>query len=454
MSAQSQRRRPRDHAAAQAQRVRRARATANAMSPPARRAPVLSPDERGTVGRVMREAKRAASPQVRRVITLDDAHEESKDDGEVARLEAQLEDARRRAYAKRTGKPPPPQRKVQFAESGDWSESWQELAEEWAAKYPEATPPPASAPGPAPAPLPALSEDGRAFRQALAEKADKLAAEMVAKNKLNAEAEAKAAEERRAAREAEDATNRADPATSYCGLRLVGRLSSMMSGDRPLPPIFKCGVCQSPNEAAAVRCTSCAAARVAPWQRVPGGLLRAGAVLKARDYADVVAIVASVGRMRRKMKVVLFAPECAPEVGDLMLNAIAAEWTLCAPSEANAAIRQRMLCWGLCPKCEHVFHVQNGDIANRDVRAKELPKVTAQREADEKLLGETEALKEELKAREPLPTAEILACTAEIKRLRTAIRGSKVRAVAVQDWCPRCLNRDFDFFPKDVWPTP
>ena len=88
------------------------------------------------------------------------------------------------------------------------------------------------------------------------------------------------------------------------------------------------------------------------------------------------------------------------------------------------------------------------------VRAKELPKVKLQKEADEKLLRETEARKEELKTKEPLPTKEILACTAEIKRLRVASRASKIRGAPVQDWCPRCLNREFDFFPKDVWPTP
>ena len=88
------------------------------------------------------------------------------------------------------------------------------------------------------------------------------------------------------------------------------------------------------------------------------------------------------------------------------------------------------------------------------MRAKELPKVRLQKEADEKLLRETEARKAELKTREPLPTKEILACTAEIKRLRVAIRASKIRGAPVQDWCPRCLNQEFDFFPKDVWPTP
>ena len=113
MSAQAQRRRPRarEHAAAQAQRVRRARAAANGMSPSAPRSATKSP-------RV-----RTASPQARRVLTLD-SYEESKGEdaeAEVARLEAQLEEARRRAYEKRTGKPAPP-RKVQFAESGDWSE--------------------------------------------------------------------------------------------------------------------------------------------------------------------------------------------------------------------------------------------------------------------------------------------------------------------------------------------
>ena len=88
-----------------------------------------------------------------------------------------LEEARRRAYEKRTGKPAPP-RKVQFAESGDWSESWHELAEDRAAQYPEdAPPPPADAPAAAPAPAAELSEDGKAFRAALAEKARKLAEE-------------------------------------------------------------------------------------------------------------------------------------------------------------------------------------------------------------------------------------------------------------------------------------
>ena len=162
MSAQAQRRRPRarEHAAAQAQRVRRARAAANGMSPSAPRSATKSP-------RV-----RTASPQARRVITLD-SYEESKGEdaeAEVARLEAQLEEARRRAYEKRTGKPAPP-RKVQFAESGDWSEPWHELAEE------QAPPPPADAPAAAPAPAAELSEDGKAFRAALAEKARKLAEE-------------------------------------------------------------------------------------------------------------------------------------------------------------------------------------------------------------------------------------------------------------------------------------
>ena len=137
-----------------------------------------------------------------------------------------------------------------------------------------------------------------------------------------------------------------------------------------------------------------------------------------------------------------------------MLPAVEAEWTVLPASEANDAIQQHMLCWALCPKCEHVFYVQNGDLANRQVRAKELPKVKLQKEADEKLLRETEARKAELKTQEPLPTTEILACTAEIKRLRAAIRLSKIRGAPVQDWCPRCLNREFDFFPKDVWPTP
>ena len=237
-------------------------------------------------------------------------------------------------------------------------------------------------------------------------------------------------------------------------MRLVGRLSSMMSGDRPLPPQFKCGVCQSACPAEEIRCSSCSAARVAPWQRLPGGLLRAGTVIKANDYEGVFAIISSVGRMQKRMKVVLFAPEASPEVGDLMLPAIEAEWTVCSAAEANDAIQQHMLCWALCPKCEHVFYVQNGDIANRQVRAKELPKVKLQKEADEKLLRETEARKAELKTQEPLPTKEILACTAEIKRLRVAIRASKIRGAPVQDWCPRCLNREFDFFPKDVWPTP
>ena len=170
MSAQAQRRRPRgarEHAAAQAQRVRRARAAANGMSPSAPRSATKSP-------RV-----RTASPQARRVITLD-SYEESKGEdaeAEVARLEAQLAEARRRAYEKRTGKPAPP-RKVQFAESGDWSESWHELAEDRAAQYPEdAPPPPADAPAAAPAPAAELSEDGKAFRAALAEKARKLAEE-------------------------------------------------------------------------------------------------------------------------------------------------------------------------------------------------------------------------------------------------------------------------------------
>ena len=170
MSAQAQRRRPRgarEHAAAQAQRVRRARAAANGMSPSAPRSATKSP-------RV-----RTASPQARRVITLD-SYEESKGEdaeAEVARLEAQLAEARRRAYEKRTGKPAPP-RKVQFAESGDWSESWHELAEDRAAQYPEETPPPpADAPAAAPAPAAELSEDGKAFRAALAEKARKLAEE-------------------------------------------------------------------------------------------------------------------------------------------------------------------------------------------------------------------------------------------------------------------------------------
>ena len=296
-----------------------------------------------------------------------------------------------------------------------------------------------------------------------------------AQARIKAEAEAKAAEERRLAREAEDETNGADPERVYCGVRLVGRLSSMMSGDRPLPPQFKCGVCQTANAAEAIRCSSCSAARVAPWQRLPGGLLRAGTVIKANDYEGVFAIISSVGRMQKRMKVVLFAPEASPEVGDLMLPAIEAEWTVCSASEANDAIQQHMLCWALCPKCEHVFYVQNGDIANREVprghaslviivltgrlftghvRAKELPKVKLQKEADEKLLRETEARKAELKTQEPLPTKEILACTAEIKRLRVAIRASKIRGAPVQDWCPRCLNREFDFFPKDVWPTP
>ena len=50
---------------------------------------------------------RTASPQPRRVITLD-SYEESKGEdaeAEVARLEAQLAEARRRAYEKRTGAP-------------------------------------------------------------------------------------------------------------------------------------------------------------------------------------------------------------------------------------------------------------------------------------------------------------------------------------------------------------
>ena len=34
---------------------------------------------------------------------------------------------------------------------------------------------------------------------------------------------------------------------------------------------------------------------------------------------------------------------------------------------ATDAIQHHMLCWALCPKCEHVFYVQNGDIANRQV---------------------------------------------------------------------------------------
>ena len=61
-----------------------------------------------------------------------------------------------------------------------------------------------------------------------------------------------------------DETNGADPERVYCGVRLVGRLSSMMSGDRPLPPQFKCGVCQTANDAEEIRCSSCSAARVAP----------------------------------------------------------------------------------------------------------------------------------------------------------------------------------------------
>ena len=256
MSAQAQRRRPRarEHAAAQAQRVRRARAAASGMSPSAPRSATKSP-------RV-----RTASPQARRVITLE-SYEESKGEdaeAEVARLEAQLEEARRRAYEKRTGKPAPP-RKVQFAESGDWSEPWHELADDRAAQYPaEAPPPPADAPAAAPAPAAELSEDGKAFRAALAEKARKLAEEKAERARIKAEAEAKAAEERRLAREAEDETNGADPERVYCGVRLVGRLSSMMSGDRPLPPQFKCGVCQTANAAEAIRCRSCAAARIAP----------------------------------------------------------------------------------------------------------------------------------------------------------------------------------------------
>ena len=72
----------------------------------------------------------------------------------------------------------------------------------------------------------------------------------------------------------------------------------------------------------------------------------------------------------------------------------------------------------------------------------ELPKVKLQKEADEKLLKETEARKAELKTQEPLPTKEI-ACTAEIDL--AGERSGRRRYGARRTDAPRCLNREFRF---------
>ena len=180
---------------------------------------------------------RTASPQARRVITLD-SYEESKGEdaeAEVARLEAQLAEARRRAYEKRRGS------RLPLAESPvrgiDTLERVVARARGGPIAVPRRDAAAAGCPRRRPRRRPSCPRTarsggaGREARKLAEEKAERVTRPFLrnstrstrrrelfdpAQARIKAEAEAKAAEERRLAREAEDETNGADPETVYC----------------------------------------------------------------------------------------------------------------------------------------------------------------------------------------------------------------------------------------------
>ena len=106
-----------------------------------------------------------------------------------------------------------------------------------------------------------------------------------------------------------------------------------------------------------------------PLARVSALIAAVGAVLAAgATPAFAQALPPRPGQQERLALALmdeLEAGDTAAAQALMALPAVEAEWTVLPASEANEAIQQHMLCWALCPKCEHVFYVQNGDIANR-----------------------------------------------------------------------------------------
>ena len=120
---------------------------------------------------------------------------------------------------------------------------------------------------------------------------------------------------------------------------------------------------------------------------------------------------------------------------------------------AAEAAEARFLKWALCPTCEHVYYVQNGDLAHRDTRNRLLPSLKKERAAAAERQKEVKARKEDIKRRDITRTREILDCTAEIKALDKKLRDLAVRMSAVQDWCPKCLEDDFNFLEPYAPPS-
>ena len=89
--------------------------------------------------------------------------------------------------------------------------------------------------------------------------------------------------------------------------------------------------------------------------------------------------------------------------------------------------------------------VQNGDLAHRDTRNRLLPGLKKERHAAIERQKEVKSRKEHLKRTDITKTRDILDCTAEIKGLDKKIRELAVRMAPVQDWCPKCLEDDFNF---------
>lgn len=181
-----------------------------------------------------------------------------------------------------------------------------------------------------------------------------------------------------------------------------------------------------------------------------------------------------VRRITREVEVVAFerASGVLPPAPRVFDERDLSEFRVLAPSDAaGVEVFQK---WALCPACDRVFALANGDLAHADAaRRDDLiadradlecrleqylifgPRGVLSRSCSS--LGtsyEPASLaprarrhrdeKERLKRETPREHEPILRTTAQIKKLESDHRALRNRTAPPQLWCPRCLNRDFD----------
>lgn len=215
------------------------------------------------------------------------------------------------------------------------------------------------------------------------------------------------------------------------GFRLSGVLTF---AGRQLPAEARCGVCRLCWDlaASADHCPHCRSSRVASWQRVTSSsVVEPGAVLVPRQPDEEIeaALVVAIERIKKAVVVVAFRGEPFPSKTEIDLASLA-RFDLGDPARAA-----RFSNFALCPRCDHVFRIENWGLDRAQV-------AEARRDLEARLAVTVDE-KRRLKAETPRHFAAILRATEDAARIRRELEGAMKRQCPPQEWCPRCLCMEF-----------